>query len=148
MAPAPAPTHLDLDNDSGGSVMMDDDDDDYIPPTADAYPRATVEAVQAALTIWVREFKSALSFPDDYSEHHDHLTDGFQVLSRLANKLGASEGTIIKHITPVMKDMYYRGWKQSMHQEPLANAYRAHRRGDEPEDWTPPTSAPPRGIRR
>ena len=144
---APAPTYLNLDSDNDGSLAMDDDDE-YTPPTADAYPNATVEAVHAGLSIWLDAWKAALKRPDNYWQQHDNLTNGFQLLSRLANHLGVSEGTIVEYITPVMKDMYYRGWSQKIHQSPLVTAYRAYRHDEEPEDWHPADSDGPRGTRR
>ena len=144
---APAPTRLNLDSDTDSSIVMDDNDDEYTPPGPSAYPNATAEAVQAGLDIWLDAWKTALKRPDNYGEQHDHLTDGFQLLSRLANNLRASEGTIIQYITPIMKDMYYRGWLQKIHQGLLVTAYRAYRHREEAEDWNPPDDAGPRGPR-
>jgi hypothetical protein len=136
---------LDSENDDHDDDIIMDDDDAYTPPHHSDFPHCTAEAVKEGIKIWLSEFKDALHIPDNYWKHHDNLTDGFQVLSHIANRLDVAKGTIIEHVIPVMKDMYFRGWDQKIHQNGLVTAYKLCRKGMNSVDWAPPAGVPPRG---
>ena len=141
---APPTTHTTLDSDN-------DEQAPYVPPTAQHFPNCTAHALDEALDIWRVEFKAALKVPTTYADHHDHLTDGFQLLSQLSHRLNVVEGKITEHLTPVMKDMYFRGWKQEIHRQALIDGYQAWRNGLVPVEFTPPAGqriGPKRARRR
>jgi len=135
---APQTTHLSIDSDNDAHTP-------YAPPKGAAFPNCTEEALDTAWEIWRLEFKAAMRNPPTYGNHHDHLTDGYQLLSLLGNKIGAVEGRLPEYLTPIMKDMYFRGWKQDLHLRPLLEAYKAYRNGLEPAKWAPPADAGPIG---
>jgi hypothetical protein len=141
---APGNSHVNLDS--------DDDDNDvqevYTPPPHTDFPNCTADALREAISIWLEVFKPALSKPDNYTAHHDHLLDGFQLLSHLAHGLGEMGGSILAHVGPVMKDMYFRGWDRDLHQDPLVKAYKAWKNGRDVRDFEPGAGAGPRGRKR
>jgi len=143
---APTLTRINLDSNSDdGEVKIEDEP---FTPLAKDFPKCMPEVVAKGLEVWLEEFKQALSLPDQYGEHHDHLTDGFQLLSLLAHHLDVAKGTIIEHITPMMKDMYYRGWQPKIHTKPLIAAYKRWRKSKPVENWAAPANTGARGSTR
>ena len=144
---APTLTRINLDSDSDNDEV-EIEDGPFTPPLAKDFPKCTPEVLAKGLEVWLEEFKQALSLPDQYGEHHDHLTDGFQLLSLLAHRLDVAKGTVIEHITPMMKDMYYRGWQPKIHTKPLIAAYKRWRKSKPVENWAAPANAGTRGSTR
>ena len=143
----PTTDRINLDTDTDDDELMLKDEP-YTPPQQSDFPNCTPQDVAKGVEIWVQEFKQALSLKVGYEEHHDHITDGFQLLSRLAYGMGAAKGTIIEHIMPIMKDMYFRGWKPALHSKSLIAAYRRWNKSKPVEEWEPPVDAGPRGSVR
>jgi hypothetical protein len=141
------PERINLDSETDDDELMLEDEP-YTPPQQSDFPNCTPPVVAQGVEIWLAEFKQALSLKVGYEEHHDHLTDGFQLLSRLAYGMGAAKGTIIEHIMPMMKDMYFRGWEPTIHCKPLRAAYRRWSKSMPVEDWEVPAGAGPRGSVR
>ena len=141
------PAMVDINNfplsDEEDDEVMDDISNELAPSTTLDYPHCSLDDVLEAMRIWTAEFVASLPKPQEYARVHEHLSQGFELLSELIDPFNHREPLIFDHLLPIFVDASHRGYMYAVHYAGLAKALRRWTEGIKPKPWTRPAELPP-----